>query len=91
MKKQCRIPVIIAVALVAVAIVGGIVGLSLIHISQMDAPGGEVQGEILRLCRAAAQQRRAGIVEGIVGGVIVLLPADGAQDAGCLLYTSRCV
>ena len=39
---------------------------------QMDAPGGEVQGEILRLGRAAAQQRRAGIVEGIVGGVIVL-------------------
>ena len=49
---------------------------------QMDAPGGEVQGEILRLGRAAAQQRRAGIVEGIVGGIIVLLPTDGAQDTG---------
>ena len=49
---------------------------------QMDAPGGEVQGEILRLGRATAQQRRTGIIEGVVGGVIVLLPAVGAQDAG---------
>jgi len=49
---------------------------------QMDTPGGEVQGEILRLGRAAAQQRRTGIIEGVVGGVIVLLPAVSAQDAG---------
>ena len=49
---------------------------------QMDAPGGEVQGKILRLGRATAQQRRTGIIEGVVGGVIVLLPAVGAQDAG---------
>ena len=37
----------------------------------MDAAGGEVEGEVLRHSLSATQKGGAGIVEGIVGGVVV--------------------
>ena len=42
---------------------------------QMDAAGGEVEGEVLGLGLSALQHGAAGVVEGVVGGIIVFLPA----------------
>ena len=51
------------------------------EILQMYTARGEVDGEILGQSLSAAQKGGAGIVEGIVGLVIILMPAGTAQHA----------
>ena len=50
------------------------------QLGKVYTAGRKVRRETPRQRLSPPQERRAGIVEGIVGGIIVLLPTDGAQD-----------
>ena len=57
----------------------------------MNASLGEVGGEILALSLSAAQQRRRCVVEGSVGAVILLFPAEVTQRAAAADLFGRTV
>ena len=57
----------------------------------MDAPGGEVDGEVRRLRPAPVQQGRGGVVEGVEGGHVLLAPAHVPQGAAPADHLCRAV